>query len=141
MASPTFFNSFKQNLMNGTIDLDTDVLKIYLTNTAPVVTNTVKADIAGITVQNGYTEYTITGTLESDGGTGYRIKNNEDVTWTAAGGSFGPFRYVVVYDDTPTSPADPLIMWWDVGSPVTISDTNTFTIDLDANFELFTLDS
>ena len=39
-----------------------------------------------------------------------------DVTFTAAGGSIGPFRYVVLYNDTPTSPADPLIGWYDYGT-------------------------
>ena len=45
-----------------------------------------------------------------------------DVTWTAAGGSFGPLRYIPLYNDTPTSPLDPLISWWDYGSSITIND-------------------
>jgi hypothetical protein len=43
----------------------------------------------------------------------------------------GPFRYVVLYNDDPTSPADPLIGWYDYGSDVTLQDTETFTIDAD----------
>lgn len=59
------------------------------------------------------------------------------MTITASGGTVGPFRYVVLYNDTPASPADPLIAWWDYGSALTLNDTETFTIDFGAS--IFTL--
>jgi hypothetical protein len=59
-----------------------------------------------------------------------------DLTLTATG-SVGPFRYVVIYDDTPTSPADPLVCWYDYGSSITLANGETFVIDFGAN--LFTL--
>jgi hypothetical protein len=37
----------------------------------------------------------------------------------------------VLYNDTPTSPADPLVGWWDYGSSITLLDTETFTVDFD----------
>ena len=40
----------------------------------------------------------------------------------------GP-RYAVVYNDTPTSPADPLVCYWDYGSEVTLQDGESFTVD------------
>mgnify|MGYP000505781073 CR=1 FL=1 len=55
-----------------------------------------------------------------------------DVTWTASGGTIGPFRYVVLYNDTPTSPADPLVAWWDYGSAITLSIGDSFTADVNA---------
>jgi len=55
------------------------------------------------------------------------------VTWTASGGSIGPFRYVVLYNDTQTSPADPLIAWWDYGSAVTLADGESFVVDFAAS--------
>jgi hypothetical protein len=51
-----------------------------------------------------------------------------DLVLTASG-SVGPFRYVVLYDDTPTSPADPLVGWWDYGSSITMANAETFTVD------------
>lgn len=57
--------------------------------------------------------------------------------WTAAGGSFGPLQYIAHYNDTQTSPADPLICWHDYGSAVTVLTGETFTVDYGAS--LFTL--
>jgi hypothetical protein len=48
---------------------------------------------------------------------------------TATGGSIGPFRYAVYYNDTPAAPADPLIGWVDYGSALTLQDTETLTLD------------
>jgi hypothetical protein len=53
-----------------------------------------------------------------------------DLVLTASG-AVATFRYVVLYNDTPTSPADPLIGWYDYGSAVTLANGETFTIDFD----------
>lgn len=96
---------------------------------APVATNSVKADLTEIGTGNGYsaggTAATIT-TKSQTGGT-YTLAANQ-VVFTASGGTIGPFRYAVLYDDTPTSPADPLIAWWDYGSSITLQDGETFTV-------------
>lgn len=60
-----------------------------------------------------------------------------DVTITASGGSVGPFRYVVLYNDTPSSPLDPLIGWWDYGAAITLSDGESFETDFGAS--IFTI--
>lgn len=136
-----FFHEGKRYI--GTVmNLETDVFKIYLTNGAPVLaTHTVKADLAGIAVQNGYNEVTLTHSwVETGSGTGiWSFRNNADVSWTATGGNFGPFRYALLYDDTPTSPADPLLGLWDIGVATTITDGNVLTLDLDAQFAIFDL--
>lgn len=142
MATPTFFQTYKRDLQDGTIDADDDAFILYLTNTTPnAATMDTFADLAGITAQNGYSPITLTLSIASDGATGYRLVNDADESWTAATGSFGPFTHVPIYDDTPTVPADPLVMFWAVGSSTTITDGNSFTVDFDANFELYTLDS
>lgn len=138
MATFTLFDEFKKYLGDGTVDLDTHVFKIVLTNSAPTTgTNTVLADITQIANGNGYTTGGNTlGTVtwaETGGGTGIWQWTSADSVWTASGGSIGPFRYVVVYDDTPTSPADPLVGLLDYGSNVTVTTGNTFTVDVGAN--------
>lgn len=143
MATFTFFDEFKRYIADGVIDIDGDTFTIYLTNNAPdVAAHTVLVDLAGITEQNGYSASNLTVSwAETGAGTGiWRWANNADIAWTATGGSFGPFRYAVIYDNTPTSPADPLVGYWDNGSAATITDGNSFTVDLDANFSIFTLD-
>ena len=55
-----------------------------------------------------------------------------DLALTATGGSCGPFRYIYVYNDTPTSPADPLICYYDYGSSITLNDGETLTLDFSA---------
>lgn len=113
-------------------NLDTDVLKVMLVNSpAPVATNTVKANLTEITPGNGYPAggTDIVGVwTESPAGTGSLA--GTDVTWTASGGTIGPFRYVVLYNDTPTTPlADPVIGWWDYGSNVTLQIGESFVVD------------
>lgn len=129
MATFTKFNQFVEDLGLGVHNLDTGVLKIMLTNTAPVSTNTVKANLTEISAGNGYTAggTDATGVWSETGGTA--SLSGTDVVFTAAGGSIGPFRYAVLYNDTPTSPADPLIGFWDNGSSITLADTETFTVD------------
>lgn len=129
MAAFNKFEIFTEDLAEKVHDLNLDTLKVYLSNTAPVATNTVKANIAEITAQNGYPaggSDTTNATSRSGGTTSI---TGTDVVWTASGGSFGPFRYVILYNDTPTAPADPLIGWWDYGSSISINDGETFTVD------------
>jgi hypothetical protein len=130
MATFNKFNSFVEDLAEKVHNLGADALKILLTNTAPAASNTVKANLTEISAGNGYsaggTAATITSSAQSSGT--YSLVGN-DVVFTASGGSIGPFRYAVLYNDTPTSPADPLIGWWDYGSSITLADTETFTVD------------
>lgn len=109
-----------------------------LTNTAPVNTNTVKADITEISAGNGYTAggtaASITSSSQSAGT--YKLVLG-DVVFTASGGSIGPFRYAVLYNDTATN--DELIGWWDYGSGVTLLTGETFTVDFDATNGVLTI--
>lgn len=131
MATFNKFNQFVEDLAEKVHNLGADSLKILLTNTAPVATNSVKGDLTEITAGNGYsaggTAPSITSSAQTSGT--YKLVL-ADVTFTASGGAINTFRYAVLYNDTPTSPADPLIGWWDYGAAVNITDGNSFTVDM-----------
>ena len=134
MASAVKFQKFVRDLGLGVHNLDTGVLKVYLSNTAPnVSTHTVKADIADIAAGNGYVAggVDVSGVFTESAGTATLATS--DVTFTASSGTVGPFRYAILYNDTPTSPVDPLIQYWDYGSAVTLADGETFTVDFGAS--------
>lgn len=133
MATFQKFNSFVEHLAEKVHNLGADVLKVMLTNTAPVAANTVKADLTEITAANGYTAGGTAATISSSAQTSGTYKLVlADVVFTASGGSIGPFRYATLYNDTPTSPADPLIGFYDYGSSITLLDGETLTVDFDA---------
>lgn len=147
MAAYNKFDIFVENLMIKLMDLfgtggSADVCKVLLTNTAPVSTNAVRADLTELGAGNGYLSGGSDATINGTRSTGTYTANCTNVTWTASGGTIGPFRYVVLYDDTPGSPADPLIAWWDYGSALTLNDGDSFTVKFNggaANGTAFTL--
>ncbi len=127
------FNAFVENVFEKVHNLQSDTLKVLLTNTLPLATNAVKADLTEIGAGNGYTAGGMAVTVSSSAqasGT-YKLVC-ADVTITATGGTIGPFRYAVLYNDTPTSPADPLIGAWDYGAALTLADGESVVIDFDA---------
>lgn len=133
MASFNKFNQFVEDVCEKVHNLQSDTLKVLLTNTAPVATNAVKTDLTEISAGNGYSAGGTAATVSSSAQTSGTYKLVlADVVFTASGGSIGPFRYAVLYNDTPTSPADPLIGWWDYGSSITLASGETFTWDADA---------
>ena len=131
MAVFNKFNSFVEDLAEKVHNLGSDTLKVALTNTAPVATNTILGNITQITAANGYVAGGNTASITSSAQTAgtYKLVLG-DVTFTATG-SMGPFRYAVLYNDTPTSPVDPLIGWYDYGSSITLGTNETFTVDFD----------
>jgi hypothetical protein len=133
MPGFTFFHEFGSNLGNGTIDLDSHAFKWALSNTAPVpATGTVLADIVQLAAGNGYPAGGVTVPsvtwAETAANSGIWRFGAGDSVITAAGGSIGPFRYLVLYDDTPAG--DPLVGFLDYGSSITLTDGNTFTVDV-----------
>lgn len=130
MATFNKFNSFVEALAEKVHNLGSDTLKIALTNSAPLATNTVLANITQITAANGYTTGGNTASITSSSQTSgtYKLVLG-DVTFTASGGAMAAFRYAVLYNDTATN--DELIGWYDYGSSITLADTETFTIDYD----------
>lgn len=132
MATLNFFRQFKENLCKGVHDFTSDstcTVTVALTAAAnaPVNTNEILADLTQVSYTNCSSRVVVGITAEHT--TGTVSMTATDLTLTASGGTVGPFRYVVLYDDDPSSPADPLIGWYDIGSEITLADTNTFLID------------
>lgn len=136
MATYNKFNVFVEDQFEAVHDWDAHTFKILLTNTAPVATNSVKADLTEISAGNGYTAGGTATTITTSRSSGTFKTTGTDVTFTATG-SVGPFRYAVLYNDTPTSPADPLVAWWDYGSSITLSNGEEFVVDFDATNGIF----
>ena len=139
MAAFNKFNSFVEALAEKKHDLGADTLKVLLTNAAPLATNTVKANLTEITAANGYTAGGATASITSSSQTSgtYKLVLGDPATWTAAGGSIGPFRYAVLYNDTATN--DELIGWWDYGSSLTLATGESFAVDFDPTTGVLTI--
>lgn len=138
MATFNKFSSFVEAVAEKVHNLGSDVLKIMLTDSAPIASNTVKANLTDISAGNGYTAggtaVTITTSAQTAGL--YKLVGS-DVVFTASGGSIGPFRYAVLYNDTATS--DELIGWWDYGASITLLTGETLTVDLDPTNGILTI--
>ena len=138
MAAFNKFNSFVEAVAEKTHNLGSDTLKVALTNTAPVATNTVFANITEISAGNGYSAGgTASAQVSSAQSSGVYKLVLTDVVFTASGGSIGPFRYIVLYNDTAAS--DELIDYYDYGTNVTVTTGNTFTVDFDGSGGVLTI--
>ncbi len=139
MASYVKYDVFTEDLAQGVHDLfgtagsGANTLKVLLSNTAPnVSTDALRSQTTELSTANGYTSggQSVANVGTRSGGVTTVVAT--DVVWTASGGSIGPFRYVILYNDTPTSPLDPLVAYWDYGSSITLLTTETFTVDFGA---------
>ena len=165
MATYNKFNVFVEDQFEGVHDWDLHTFKVMLTNSAPVATNSVRADLTEISAGNGYTAGGTATTITTSRSTGTFKAEGTDVVFTASGGTattittsrsggtfkaegtdvvftatgaVGPFRYAVLYNDTPTSPADPLVAWWEYPSTsITLASGETFTVDFDPTNGIF----
>lgn len=143
MAAFVKYENFAEDLANkvhdlfGTAGSGADTLKVLLSNTAPVVgTHKVRADATELSTGGGYTSGGAAATNVGTRSGGTVTIAGTDIVFTATTG-FGPFRYAILYNDTPTSPADPLIGYWDYGSSITLAAAETFTVDFGAS--IFTI--
>jgi len=122
------FEDFSDQLIRGVHDFDANTFKVALTNSAPVATNTILANITQISSGTGYTTGGETTTIAVSETSGTTTVTGTQVQWTGSGAGMGPFRYAVLYNDSSTSPADALIAWFDYGSSITVAASETFTL-------------
>lgn len=134
MATYNKFNLVSQYLAEGVINTASDTFKIAMCTAAnaPVATNAVLADLTVIATTN-VTGDTLTGVTSIQSPAGTEVFDASPTTILASGGPIATFRYVVLYDDTPTSPADPLIAWFDYGSDLPLADTESLVITWNAS--------
>ena len=136
----TIANNFRVLIAQGAVDFDANTFKAiamkegFIFNPA---THDLYADVSASEQGTGYGYtaggVTLTGVSVAQNDTDARADITwNNITWTASGGTVGPFRYVVLYNDTPTSPADPLVAWWDYGSALTLGIGDSFTADVNA---------
>ena len=134
------FNKYQKGveaLVEG-INAGSDVWKVALSNRTPVVaSDTGLASAVEISAGNGYTAGGNTAATVSSTETSgtYKLVLTSPATWTASGGSVGPFQYAILYDAT----TDNLVGYWDYGSPVTLSVGESFSVVLDGASGVFTV--
>lgn len=138
MATFVKVNSFVEALAEKVHNLGSDQLKVALTNTDPTASLTnyagITSPIAGTNL-SGATPFNVTTSSSAQTSGTYKLVCN-DLVLTATG-AVGPFRYVVLYNDTAAS--DEAIAYWDRGSSVTMANTDTFTIDFDGSNGVLTI--
>lgn len=135
MASYVKFYSFVEALAEKVHNLGSDQLMVALTNTAPAQSNTQLSNLTEVSYTYCSSRVITTTSSAQTSGT-YKLIL-QDLTLTATGGAVGPFRYVVVYNNTATNKE--LIGYYDYGSSITLNASETLLIDFDGTNGLLTL--
>jgi hypothetical protein len=151
MAAYVKYFQFVEDILQKVHDLfgtddsaSADDCKIMLSNTAGDVAQTLatRSQVTEIANGNGYTTGGISVHNIGTRASGTVTVSGTKAVWTSAGAGMAQFRYVILYNDTPVSPADPLIASWDYGSALTLAVGETFTVKFnsgDPTGTIFTL--
>jgi hypothetical protein len=141
MATFTEPDVLSEDIANKIHDFNSDTFRWVLSNTAPAVGTTfLLSNITQISTSGGYTQMTdgaggLTTTLSVSRSGQTTTVSGTQVVLTASG-AVGPFRYLILVNDTPTSPLNPVVGWLDHGSAVTMAATDTYTIPAGALFTI-----
>jgi hypothetical protein len=130
MATFNFHNALKEHLPEGVHVWGTHALVLALcaAANAPVATNSILGDLTQVSYTN-LSSRAVTTSSSSQTSGNYSLVLADTVL--TASGTVAQFRYVELYNDTPTSPADPLIGWLDYGSNLDMTTGQTLTVDWD----------
>ena len=131
MATATKFQQFAEDLCKGVHNFTSDAtcsitVALCAAANAPVATNSVLANLTQVAYTN-LSSRVITG-VTAEHTTGTVTITGDDLVLTATG-TVATFRYIVFYNDDPTSPADPLIQFYDYAADVTLLAGDTFTVN------------
>lgn len=144
MPVTTKIRDFVEDLAEKVHNLGSDNLAIALSNTAPASEssnptlsgNGVLANVTQISYTNYSDDMTVDRRLQSVTSTessGTYTLDAADITITASGGALPTFRYVYLYNDTPTSPADPLILVIDNEAGITLASGESVTLQFNGS--------
>lgn len=143
MATLTFFDAYmlavaeaKHNLSTGQITVALVAAANAPSQSADGVYADLTSPVASTNISGGAAGLNITTTSSSQTAGVYKLVL-ADLTITASGGSVGPFRYVVIYNNSATN--DELIGMYDYGSDYTVADGDSFTLDFDPTNGALTL--
>jgi hypothetical protein len=140
---PTFVepDCLSEDIANKIHDFNSDTFRLALSNTAPVLASTfLLSNITQIANGNGYLTAAdgagkATTLSFSRSGQTTTVSQSPAVVWTATG-AVGPFQYAIWWNDTPTTPLNPVIGWINHGSPITMANTDTYTLPAGALFTI-----
>jgi hypothetical protein len=136
MATYVKFESFVEAVAEKVHNLGSDTLTVALTNSTPTAgSDTQLSDITEVAYTYCSSRAITTSASAQASGT-YKL-TLADLTLTASGGSVGPFRYVVIYNDTASN--DELIAYYDYGSSIILADGESLLIDFDGTNGFLTL--
>lgn len=131
------YHGFKEYAGDGSIDMDGDTFKVTLhtsASNAADLTTDLHGSITNEVTGNGYAEQTLTSVTWTRV-TATVTYDSANSAYTASGGSIVA-RFAVIYDDTPTSPADPNVCYSlldNTPADVTVTDGNTLTLEMNAS--------
>jgi|VirMetMinimDraft_7_1064189.scaffolds.fasta_scaffold00592_12 hypothetical protein len=138
MATFTKLNGFVEHLSEGTHNLGANTLELALSNIAPgaetpnpalLTPDCILANVTQIAYTNLSSRVlTVASSVQTSGI--YKLTIN-DITLTSTGGSTGPFRYVYIFNQSATTPADALIGYYDYGSSITLLTGESLTVNFD----------
>lgn len=135
-----FYDTFKEYMADNTIDLDGDTFIMGLVTSTYTfsASHSTISDITNELSGSGYARDTLVASWVRSGGT--VTFDSDDGVFTASGGPITA-RRAFIFDDTPTSPADPLVcssLLDNAPADVSVTDGNTLTIQINAS-GIFTL--
>lgn len=128
------YNGFKAKIMDGSIDLDTDTIKVALVTSTYTPDQDAHVFFSSVTNEVSGTGYTAGGaslankTVTQDNTDNEGVFDADDVSWTTATITA---RGAVVYKSTGTSSTSPLICYIDFGADK-VSTAGTFSIQWNA---------
>lgn len=135
MATFVFFDAFGDDLGKAKHDFSAHSLRLALVSSTSGVDQSGDSVLTDITQISGGTGYTTGGVdltaetwEETSAGSGTWRLVTGDYTFTASGAGMGPFRYVVLFNQSSTN--QPLIGYLDYGQDITVTSGNTFLVDV-----------